>query len=181
MPHLQPRASSAQGIPSPGDKSCRVPTCYIPGGRPGAAARGANEAGNEELDRRCPAGRDTAGGTSPANPSPVPTAGLASREREARKKITIKSSGFLYKIHKFQMRDNYIQKKGIIKRAELSYLHPYRKVSCAGAGAGSPRCRSLPCVPPVPNPCRTSCARGRFSRAGNVVVATGKLPRERMG
>lgn len=28
---------------------------------------------------------------------------------------------------------------------------------------------------------RTSCARGRFSRAGNVAVATGKLPRERMG
>lgn len=40
-----------------------------------------------------------------------------------------------------------------------------------------------PCrVSPPSQICRrTSCARGRFSRAGNVAVATGKLPRERMG
>lgn len=64
--------------------------------------------------------------------------------------MTTRSRSFLYKIHKFQIRDNYIQNKGIIKRAELSYLHPYRKVSCAGAGAGSPGRRALPCVPPHP-------------------------------
>lgn len=76
--------------------------------------------------------------------------------------ITTRSTGFLYKIHKFQIRDNYIQNKGIIKRAELSCLHPYRKVSCAGAGAGSPGCRSLPRVPPIPNPSPDILCPGAF-------------------
>lgn len=62
------------------------------------------------------------------------------------------NSSFLYKIHKIQTRENYIQKKEDTKRAELSCLHPYRKVSCAGAGAGSRGHRPPWRVPPIPSP-----------------------------
>lgn len=65
---------------------------------------------------------------------------------------TTQNSSFLYKIHKIQTRENYIQKKEDTKRAELSCLHPYRKVSCAGAGAGSRGHRPPWRVPPVPSP-----------------------------
>lgn len=58
---------------------------------------------------RCPsaapgAGRDIGGGTSPANPhaSPAPIVGLASQEREARKKKPPKTPVFFTKYTKFK-------------------------------------------------------------------------------
>lgn len=47
----------------------------------------------------------------------------AESERRGRK-ITTRSTRFLYKIHKFQIRDNYIQNKGITKRAEFVLFAP---------------------------------------------------------
>lgn len=88
-PIPKPRRALALGTPSPGHKSCRVPTCYIPGQ---AAKRGVPALPEVLMrskikcrTRRCPsavpgAGRDIGDSTGPANPpaSPVPITGLAS-------------------------------------------------------------------------------------------------------
>lgn len=90
----------------------------------------------------------------PGKPTRIPSAhrGTGKPRKRGKEKKTTQNTSFLYKIHKIQIRDNYIQNKEDIKRAELSCLHPYRKVSRAGAGAGS-RGRWPPrCVPPVPSP-----------------------------